>query len=319
MLLPISRTPKIKGTRAISELRSVTINGAEHSFLIRGASTENPIILFVHGGPGCSEIPYVVKYQKELESFFTIVHYDQRGSGKSYHKGDDYSGLSVPMLMDDLECIITYICSSFKKEKLILAAHSFGTEIAIRTAARFPDKLTAYIGIGQMAYTSESEIVILRFCLKGARQNHHRKTYKRLLSLKENIYLGRGAVPRKYVRKYGGAARQINDNRDYLAAFLFRPEYSITDVVRFFKGLGVSQRLYGTAPGQTAEAVRELQIPCFFLQGKYDYMTSTKIAKKYFDEIQAPEKEFVLFEHSAHFPQFEEKEQFLKWMKRFTR
>lgn len=84
MLLPVSWTWKIKGDDAVSELCSVKINGTDHSFLIRGASLKNPVIIFVHGGPGCSEIPYVVKYQKELEGFFTIVHYDQRGSGKSY-------------------------------------------------------------------------------------------------------------------------------------------------------------------------------------------------------------------------------------------
>lgn len=133
----------------------------------------------------------MVKYQKKLENYFTIVHYDRRGSGKSYQRKEDYSDLTVPKFMEDLKCIITYVCEELAKDKIILAGHSFGTEIALRTAAVFPDKIMAYVGIGQMTYTALSE--------------------------KE--------------------------------------------------GLSTAQRLYGTAEGETAEAVRELQMPCCFLQG----------------------------------------------------
>lgn len=166
-----------------------------------------------------------------------------------------------------------------------------------------------------MAYTAQSEIEILDFCLKGAGKSNQVKECQKLIALRKQIEMGKGAVPRKYVRKYGGAAIQINNNRDYLAAFILRPEYSIIDIAKFIKGLSVSQKLYGAAEGETAEVVRELKVPCYFLQGRFDYMTSTKIAKKYFDEIKAPEKEFVLFEQSAHFPQFEEKEKYFKWIK----
>lgn len=315
MLLPISWTWKIKGNDAVSELRNIHINGTKHAFLIRGKSRKNPVILFVHGGPGCSEIPYVAKYQKELEKYFTIVHYDQRGSGKSFHWKEDYSDITVSLLIEDLKCIINYICKELDKDKIILAGHSFGTEIALRTAAVFPDKIAAYVGIGQMAYTALSEKEGLRFCLEGAKKAHRQKDYDALMGIKEQIDAGKGAVPRTYIRRYGGGARLINDNRDYLSSLITRPEYSIPDAIRFVKGLSVAQKLYGTAEGETAEAVRQLSVPCYFLQGKYDYMTSTRIAKQYFEELTAPEKEFVLFEKSAHFPQFEEEEKYTEWMR----
>lgn len=315
MLLPVSWTTRIAGADAVSELKNVRINKTEHSFLIRGVSRKNPVVLFVHGGPGCSEIPYVVKYQRKLEKYFTIVHYDQRGSGKSFHAKEDYSDLTVAKLISDLKSIISYICQTLGKDKIILAGHSFGTEIAIRTAAEFPDHIMAYVGIGQMAYTSQSELEGLSYCLQKAKEAGQEKDYQNLLALREQLEAGKGAVPRSYIRKYGGAARLINDNRDYAMALLFRPEYSIRDAVKFIRGLSVSQRLFGTTSEQTAEAVRSLEMPCYFLQGAYDYMTSTKIAKQYFEEIQAPEKEFVLFERSAHFPQFEERDRYLEWMK----
>ena len=60
--------------------------------------------------------------------------------------------------------------------------------------------------------------------------------------------------------------------------------------------------------------VTELELPFYFIMGKYDYMTSSNAAKKYFDRIEADKKEFIAFEQSAHYPQFEEKEKFYEWM-----
>lgn len=91
-------TPAIKGENSISLYKQVMINGADHQIMIRGEDKRNPVIIFVHGGPGCSEIPYVRKYQKEWEKHYTIVHYDQRGSGKSYKFNEDYSQLTTDVL-----------------------------------------------------------------------------------------------------------------------------------------------------------------------------------------------------------------------------
>lgn len=315
MLLPVSWTWNRRETNAVSEFREVMINGAAHTLLIRGADRRNPVIVFVHGGPGCSEIPYVVKYQKKLERYFTIIHYDQRGSGKSFHKGVDYGDLTVSVLTADLREIIDYACREFKKEKIILAGHSFGTEIGLRTAAEFPEKILAYVGIGQMSYTAEGEMDSLAFCLEGAKRKHRKKDCEALLALAPEIEAGRTSVPRSYVRRYGGAARGMNDNADYLTGLLFRPEYSVLDAVKLIRGLSASRNLYGTTAHELAVDVREVRVPCYFLQGKYDYMTSTNIARKYFVELKAPEKEFVLFEKSAHFPQFEENEKYTDWMR----
>ena len=90
-------TPTIDAEDSISELETMQINGAELAVMIRGHQKSNPIVLVVHGGPCCSEIPYIRKYQKELEKEFIMVHYDQRGSGKSYHFFEDYSDLSTTL------------------------------------------------------------------------------------------------------------------------------------------------------------------------------------------------------------------------------
>ncbi len=129
-------TPKINGSNSISELRSVSINGTDLTVLIRGEDKNNPVLIFVHGGPCCSEIPYVRKYQGELEKDFTIVHYDQRGSGRSYKAGQDYSDVTARTHVDDLIALTEYVEDYLNKDKVILLGHSFGTYIATQAAAQ---------------------------------------------------------------------------------------------------------------------------------------------------------------------------------------
>jgi len=309
-------TPGIAGERSISSLEQVEINGTKHAIMIRGMDRSNPIVLFVHGGPGCSEIPYVRKYQQELEQHFTIVHYDQRGSGKSYHFGEDYSNLSADLLVDDLIALTDYVSTSLGQEKVLLIGHSYGTYIGMKAAARAPDKFTAYIGIGQVADPKVSEIDSLNYTIEQAKLAGHVKDTKLLESLRDPIERGEALTPRDQVRKYGGAARLIDDNRDYYIGFLLNREYNLLDVIRYLQGVALSQKILLDEERKhpITDLVENVDIPVYFVIGQYDYMTSAHAARAYFDTLRAPVKDFIIFENSAHYPQFEEKELFADWL-----
>lgn len=309
-------TPKIDGVNSIGVLEQVQINGTSHELMIRGQDKNNPIVIFVHGGPGVSEIPYVTKYQDLLEKNFTIVHYDQRASGKSYHFGEDYSNLSTDLLVKDLLTLTDYISNRFNQKKVILASHSFGTYIGIQAAQQAPEKYEAYIGIGQMSDTLESELDGLNFTIDQAKLSGNTTDVEYLRGLTEKVQSGDIYTPRDYVRKYGGAARLIDDIADMDNGLLFGPEYNLLDRLRYYRSVSYSQEiLIGqafTKPLPTI--VTKLDLPVYFIMGQYDYMTSTKAAKTYFDQIDANKKEFITYDQSAHYPQFEEKEKFSKWM-----
>lgn len=309
-------TPKIKGKNSISTLEQVEINGTKLEVMIRGVDRSNPIIIFVHGGPGCSEIPYVRKYQDLLEKNFTIVHYDQRGSGKSYHFFEDYSNLTTDQHVDDLLALTDYITHRLGQDKVLLVGHSFGTYIGMKAASKAPDKFAAYIGIGQVANKTISEMDSLDYTINQAKRAGNTQDVKKLESLRESIENGKELTPRNLVRKYGGAARLINDNRDYYVGFLVNPEYNLLDVIRYVRGVSVSQAalIPEEQKHSITSLVDHLGIPCYFVMGKYDYMTSVHAAKAYFDRLEAPRKEFVLFDKSAHYPQFEQEEQFADWL-----
>lgn len=309
-------TPRIAGDNSISSLEQVEINGSYHEVMIRGVDRSNPIVIFIHGGPGCSEIPYVRKYQDLLEKNFTIVHYDQRGSGKSYHFFEDYSNLSTDLLVDDLLALTDYISETLGQSKVLLIGHSFGTYIGMKAAAKAPDKFTAYIGIGQVADHVTSEVDSLIYTLEQAELAGNSKDVEQLQQARASIEQGEQLTPRDLVRKYGGAARLIDDNMDYYAGFLLNPEYNLLDVIRYLRGVSATQQilLAEEAKQSISSLVDRVDLPVYFVMGQYDYMTSTNAAKQYFEMLQAPIKDFVLFEQSAHYPQFEEEELFAEWL-----
>lgn len=311
-------TPDIKRANSVSSLQQIEINGAKLEVMIRGNNRSNPIIIFVHGGPGCSEIPYVRKYQDLLEKNFTIVHYDQRGSGKSYHFFEDYSNLTTDLLVEDLLELTDYISESFGQEKVLLIGHSFGTYIGMKAASTAPEKFLAYIGIGQVSDTVQSEQESLSYTINQARLAGNIGDVKKLENLTSSIENGVELTPRNLVRKYGGAARLIDDNMDYYLGFLFGPEYNLLDVIRYLKGVSLSQSILMAEERKEniTNIIDRLEIPCFFVMGKYDYMTSVNAAQTFFGEIEAPVKEFIIFDKSAHYPQFEQKEDFSDWLKK---
>lgn len=311
-------TPHINGKNSISELKEVDINGANLEVMIRGSNRNNPVLIFVHGGPCCSEIPYARKYQGNLEKDFTIVHYDQRGSGKSYEFGEDYSKVTAAVHMDDLIVLTEYIQGYLGKKQVILVGHSYGTYIATLSVARRPDLYRAYVGIGQVSDTVESELSSLEKCIAAAENAKNAEDVECLKSLEMAISGGESITPRNYVRKYGFAVRKIDDNADYLKGFIFGTEYNLLDAIRFYSASMKYQDalIKEELNNPIADIVTEINVPVYFVMGKYDGMTSPEIAEKYLCNMKGEGiKEFVLFDESAHYPQFEEEEKFYQWMK----
>ncbi|QEY22022.1 alpha/beta hydrolase [Psychrobacillus sp. AK 1817] len=309
-------TASIEGENSISVLEQVEVNGSNHEVLIRGNNTDNPVILFVHGGPGSSEIPYASQYQDLLEQDFTVVQYDQRASGKSYHFTEDYSNLSTDLLVEDLLAMSDYISKRLNKEKIILIGHSAGTYIATQAAYQSPEKYEAYIGIGQMSDTIESELESLAFCIDQAEKEGNMEDVTYLQGLDEDIKNGDTVTPRNYVMKYGGTSRLIeNPDGNSLNNFLSK-EYNLLDVIRYNYGISYSQKMMlpDLLKKPLPNIVTKLELPVYFVMGKHDYHTTYSTAKKYLDTLNAEQKEFITFEKSAHYPQFEEKEKFYEWM-----
>lgn len=158
----------------------------------------------------------------------------------------------------------------------------------------------------------------LQKCIAEAEKTGNEKDVDYLNGLETVISKGESITPRKYIRKYGFAARQIDDNAEYLKAFLFGAEYNLLDAVRFYiASIKYQDTLIGEVlSNPITDIVKEINIPVYFVMGQYDGMTSPEVAENYLYSIEGEgTKEFILFEESAHYPQFEEEEKFYQWMK----
>ncbi len=314
-------TPDIKAPdgaalpNSISTLEEIELGGIKQSILIRGKDRNNPILLFLHGGPGYPQIAYARNYQRELENDFTVVNWDQRGSGKSYHLSLTDEDLQVERLIEDTIELTRHLKQRFDQSKIFIVGHSWGSLLATWTVQKAPEHFYAYIGVGQVANSQLGEELSYRFALEEARNRSDEQAIEELESIGSPPYQNPRAdatLERKWVTAFGGSERKSDTYQEMIKGILLAPEYSWADGIWLALGDSFSRQaiLPQTASTNLFETVPELQVPVYLCMGKHDYMTPSEVAYRYYQQLIAPDKQFIWFEESAHFPHFEEVEKF---------
>lgn len=296
----------------------VTLCGTDQHIRIRGTDASNPILLFFHGGPGVCDRHWVLEHQSGLCDVCTIVCWDQRGSGKSYSKAQSREKMTIKGMVDDAEALIEYLLKKFNKEKLYIVGHSWGSVLGVLTALRCPNRIEAYVGMGQVVNLDENEILAYKFVWDEANRRNDKKGIAALLRIGEPVdgrykSMDDLMVQRNYMTKYGGGEynKQESIYTSVALPILRSPEYSLTDILRYAKG---SFYCLGQLWDEIASTIRfndtvkKLDVPIYLAEGRHDQNTPASIAQKWFDELEAPRKEWVWFENSAHSPIKEEPE-----------
>jgi pimeloyl-ACP methyl ester carboxylesterase len=158
---------------SIAVLEKVTLGGVEQSLLIRGRNVANPVLLYLHGGPGTSELGMVRAYNiPALERHLTVVVWDQRGAGKSFAALEPVSGMNVEQLISDAHELTVLLCQRFDQKKIYLVGHSWGSALGALTVARYPGLYHAYVGIGQAVNIREGERISYEWTLAQAEKAH---------------------------------------------------------------------------------------------------------------------------------------------------
>ena len=142
---------------SVSEKLWVDIGGVRQGMFLRGRSKDNPVLLFLHGGPGMPEYFLAEKKNAALEDKFTVCYWEQRGAGLSYQDGMSGADITADHLVDDAIEVSRYLSKCFGQEKIYLMAHSWGTFLGIQAAAKAPELYHAYIGVAQIVDTPASE------------------------------------------------------------------------------------------------------------------------------------------------------------------
>lgn len=300
---------------SIAEQRYLLLGGVKQWTLLRGRSIHNPILIFLHGGPGMSEHGFFRYCNSELENHFLVVGWDQRGTGKSYCKNIDLESMKIDQFITDLHELVTYLKQRFAQEKVYLVCKSWGTLLGTLYCSKYPRDIAAYVGIGQISDIQKSERLSYQFTLGEAKKRKNNKALKDLQSINgaSGSDIEDVRKQRKWLVKFGGHVYGHSSLlRYFIPKLLSVDEYSWADIIRLKLGSKISTNALWSEIFDVNffEQVPSLDVPTYFFLGRHDYCVPSALAAEYFEYLRAPFKKLIWFENSGHNPPFEEPERF---------
>jgi pimeloyl-ACP methyl ester carboxylesterase len=265
-------------------------------------------------------VPFRI-FHSELEKHFTVVIWEQRGTGKSYYSGINEESMTIAQFIFDTHELTTYLLNTFHKDKILIVGHSWGSALGLLFVQKYPDLVHAYVGSGQMVNPAQAERISYNFIKNKTIDNEDAQ--KELMTIDQPFpyltiagdedWFSKLKIHRKWLVKMGGEFYGKNDYSTFMnRKILIAPEYSIFDYIRF--GLGSNFSLKVMWPQVMKldffSKIPEVSLPVFLLQGRNDYNTPSILVKDYFLKLKAPRKELIWFEESGHHPMYEEPEKF---------
>ncbi|MBT2116096.1 alpha/beta hydrolase [Dyella sp. LX-66] len=307
---------RIVAPEGIERHEKVRIGGIDQWVSIRGMDKRNPVLLMIHGGPGWVAMPTSWYFQRGWEDYFTVVQWDQRGAGSTYAANDPAAvapTMTPERMVADAEEMVAWLRKEFGQDKIFVLGHSWGSYLGLEVARRHPQWLYAYIGVGQVTDMPASEREGWRFDMEEAQKAGDTQAIKELRSIapyaegNRPVPLADLQLQRKWLNRYGGMVYGRNGGEAEAAAMALSPEYSDRDVKLVFEAADYSVgKLLGQVLTIDESKVRRLDCPVILLLGRHDHNVSSHLAAAWFEQVQAPSKRLVWFEHSAHEVMIEE-------------
>jgi pimeloyl-ACP methyl ester carboxylesterase len=292
---------------SIAELTTVEIGGHPQALMIRGRSTDLPVLLHLAGGPGGTDIG-AMRLDTGLEERFVVVTWDQRGSGKSYPAFAPAETLTLEQVVADTIELSEMLAARFGHERIYLAGQSWGTIPATLAAQRRPDLYHALVATGMMVDVQATDRLFYDDTLAWARERGDAALVERLEAMGPPPY----AEPVATYPVIVGAERSLNpypefDGRTEMTATIFRPEFTMMERIGAVRGLADSYaRLYPQLQELDFRAqVPALEVPVWVVMGRHEARGRVEPAQEWFEALQAPEKRWVVFEASSHRANFE--------------
>lgn len=298
----------------INEGRYVFIGGVKQWVTIKGKNCSNPVVLMVHGGPGNPLSVYHDSLFRNFEKEFTIVHWDQRGAGRTYLAQFDTenltldnvvnSNLSVDLLVSDGLEVSDYVRNRLGKEKLIISGSSWGSFLATKMVQSKPNQFYFYVGQSQLVNGQKNYAASYTKIINLADKKRDEIALRILYKIGEPIW--------KHPASYGRFRRLVKRYEDQLVvqpvqwkvgseyqmevsepSYIFAEEFSFLKYTGFDRdGMIQDVDLYGCCT--------KFEIPIYLLQGRNDLLTLPEVTEDYYNKISAPRKEYVLLEQSGH-------------------
>ncbi len=264
----------------------VNIAGMKQYISIKGSDRNAPLILFLHGGPGRSLIPFADKFSNRLQQKFVVVQWDQRGVGETLKLNASPAALSVSALQADAHELVEYLLNSFHQKKLYLVGHSFGNVLGFYMADKYPQLLYAYVAISPVVDQIKSNRQTLAMLQKQAKKDNNKTELQELAMVPipiqnpEQLYYFS-----KWLFIYNDVdfAKQDDFKATYIEwATTWQPVWNEAIKNNLFKTL------------------KAVKCPTYFFIGRGDNQTFANISAAYFKTLIAPKKQLFWFEQSGH-------------------
>jgi pimeloyl-ACP methyl ester carboxylesterase len=308
-------------TSGIAERGYWRIGGIDQWVMIRGENVANPILVLLHGGPGMTEMPMFRCFNARLEQSFTVVYWDQRGAGKSFHPGIEKSSMTVEQFIADLDQLVDVVRARLGQSKVVIFGHSWGSTLGVLYAARFPEKVSAYVGGAQIGDCAASESASYAFTVAEAQRLDNHKALEALRAIGPPPYSASSVfTERTWSQRLDGQLRPAalwNMARIALGG----PESVLLNLRRTIRGFRFTMNAMWPEVStlNLPKRVPTLRMPVFFFLGRRDHWVPPETSVEYFNALTAPDKTLVWFEQSGHEMFADEPDKFNRTMMELVR
>ena len=286
----------------INESLYVHINGTEQWISIYGENKSNPVLLYLHGGPGSSTSHLDYAFTRKWADIYTIVTWDQRNCGKSYDSSQNDIPLTKSLLMEDGKEMTEFLLSYFSVEKITLLGHSWGSIFGANLALEFPEYYDCFIGTGQMVDFIENETAFKNVAITWADGDEEAMALVNALT-PATVTPEHLIAKNKLMEKYGYAMMRDGSDYNAITTMLFNPYYTVGDWIKYmFANPSVYLDFMCSEEVQafSLEGKFVYQVPYININGDEDYQSYYKIAEEYFNKVVAPSKQLFVMEHTTH-------------------
>ena len=307
------RTSRIKSSdeTSIASIDYIPIGETEQCVLIRSENTSNPILLFLHGGPGMPMMYVAHEFQRPLEAHFTVVQWDRRGAGKTFARNQPApESMNTRQLINDAYELIDTLRNRYNQDKVLLVGHSFGTYLGSIMVDERPDLFSAYISVGQVVDDDMALVLQEEYIRKQAHSNDRKDI---LEALEKQDYRNLET----WLFEFGAELKNSTSFFPLIWSGLRAPEYTLSEAIDLARGSSFSSVNwdYNVLSRSIFHEITDYEVPVYFFVGRHDYTTPHVLITAYYEKVNAPKKNIIYFDNSAHFPFFEEPEAFCREIK----
>lgn len=312
-----SNDNRVEGS--IAELIRFDIGGHDLAMMIRGANTDNPILLYLAGGPGGSELGAMRNHLSTLENEFVVVTWDQRGTGKSYTEIEPTATLTFDNAVADTIEVTKYLRDRFGQDKIYLLGQSYGTILGVRAVQQHPELYAAFIGTGQMVSARETDHIFYADTLAWARDTGNNDVVNTLTRLGPPPYTTLLDLEATLANEQEVYPYDRSGNSEGAGGFsenFFVPEYTLVEQIHTLGGfLDTFNFIYPQIQeiDFRVDAAR-LEVPVFFVEGAHEARGRAEPFAEWYSMLTAPTKDLVVFDTSGHRPLFEQPDDFVTYM-----